>query len=76
MQRSQGTCIFPDILKIASVILLHKGGDINDPHNYCLYLSYLPYQKYLKKHIANQIHNLFIILLFFVVVEMSPLHLF
>ena len=30
----QGTCIFPDILKIASIIPLHKGGDINDPHNY------------------------------------------
>ena len=44
-----GQGIYPDKLKIASVIPLHKGGDINDPHNYCLYLSYLPYQRYLKK---------------------------
>ena len=29
-----GQGIFPDKLKIASVIPLHKGGDINDPHNY------------------------------------------
>ena len=29
-----GQGIFPDKLKTASVIPLHKGGDINDPHNY------------------------------------------
>ena len=29
-----GQGIYPDKLKIASVIPLHKGGDINDPHNY------------------------------------------
>ena len=36
-----GQGIFPDKLKIASVIPLHKGGDINDPHNYCP-ISILP----------------------------------
>ena len=56
----QGTCIFPDKLKIASVIPLHKGGDINDPHNYRP-ISILPtLSKVFEKHIANQIHSYFL----------------
>ena len=55
-----GQGIFPDKLKIASVIPLHKGGDINDPHIYRP-ISILPtLSKIFEKHIAGQIHSYFL----------------
>ena len=55
-----GQGIFSDKLKIASVIPLHKGGDINDPHNYRP-ISILPtLSKVFEKHIADQIHSYFL----------------
>ena len=55
-----GQGIFPDKLKITSVIPLHKGGDINDPHNYRP-ISILPtLSKIFEKHIADQIHIYFL----------------
>jgi len=36
-----GQGIFPDKLKIASVIPLHKDGDINDKLSPYIYLTYL-----------------------------------
>jgi len=54
-----GQGIFPDKLNIASVIPPHKGGDINDPHNYRP-ISILPtLSKVFEKPIADQIHSFF-----------------
>jgi len=52
--------IFPDKLKIASVIPLHKGADINDPHNYRPISISPTLSKVLEKHIADQIHSYFL----------------
>ena len=50
--------IFPEKLKIASIIPLHKGGDINDPHNYRP-TSILPTLLKIFENIADQIHRYF-----------------
>jgi len=51
--------IFPEKLKIASIIPLHKGGDINDPHNYSP-ISILPTLLKIFENIADQIHRYFL----------------
>ena len=46
--------------EIASVIPLHKGGDINDPHDYRS-ISILPtLSKVFEKHTADKIHSYFL----------------
>jgi len=51
---SHGT--FPDMLKIANVIPLYKGGSVEDPNNYRP-ISLLPtISKIFEKHIAKQLH--------------------
>ena len=52
--------IFPDKLKIASVIPLHKGGSKEDPNNYRP-ISILPtLSKIFERHIANQLNKYFL----------------
>ena len=49
--------IFPDKLKAAGVIPLHKGGDKGDPNNYRP-ISLLPtVSKIIERHVANQLHK-------------------
>ena len=55
-----GQGIFPDKLKNASVISLHKGGDINDPHNYRPISTLPTLSRVFEKHIADQIHSYFV----------------
>ena len=51
--------IFPDKLKIANVIPIHKGGSREDPNNYRP-ISILPtLSKIYEKHIANQLKSFF-----------------
>ena len=51
---SQGK--FPDLLKVANVVPLFKGGAVEDPNNYRP-ISLLPtISKLFEKHIANQLH--------------------
>jgi hypothetical protein len=51
------TGIFPDALKIANVIPLHKGGDKNDPNNFRP-ISILPtISKIIERHVANQLNT-------------------
>ena len=51
--------IFPEILKHACVIPIHKGGDKNDPHNYRP-ISILPtLSKIFERHISNQLQDYF-----------------
>ena len=51
--------VFPDLLKQACVIPIHKGGDKNDPHNYRP-ISILPtISKIFEMHISNQIQYYF-----------------
>ena len=54
-----GKNIFPELLKHACVIPIHKGGDKNDPHNYRP-ISILPtISKIFERHISNQLQDYF-----------------
>ena len=54
---SISTGIFPDLLKLASVVPLHKGGDKHDPNNFRP-ISLLPtISKIIERHVAIQLNR-------------------
>ena len=59
INKSIATGCFPDQLKLASVIPLHKGGNRDDPNNYRP-ISILPtISKIFERHISNQLNIFF-----------------